>query len=319
MDKPRVTPKDFVFWVGAMASLYAGVIAFITLVFDYINHAYPNPVSGSYYVDPYSNSISYETASLIVLAPVFLILMRFIRRFAAADPSRREIWVRRWALFLTLFLAGAAMVIDLIVLLNTYLQGEDLTTSFLLKVLTVLLVTGLGFMHFMADLWGYWDRERARARMVNWGVGALVLITIVAGFFIMGTPQQMREQKQDAIRVQDLQNIQWQVVNYWQQKESLPASLEALRDPISNNTIPNDPATGNPYTYKRNSPLDFSLCATFVTEGGQNGVQSRPIAMPVGSIVEDKMVEDNWQHAASEVCFDRSIDPQRYPPYNKAK
>ena len=26
MDKPKVTPKDFVFWVGAMVSLYAGVV-----------------------------------------------------------------------------------------------------------------------------------------------------------------------------------------------------------------------------------------------------------------------------------------------------
>ena len=113
------------------------------------------------------------------------------------------------------------MVIDLIVLLNTYLQGEDLTTGFLLKVLTVFLVAGLGFMHFTADLRGYWEREPARARMVNWAAGVLVLVTIIAGFFIIGTPQQMRVQKQDAIRLQDLQNIQWQIVNYWQQKESL--------------------------------------------------------------------------------------------------
>ncbi|MEK7156559.1 MAG: DUF5671 domain-containing protein [Patescibacteria group bacterium] len=318
MDKPKVTPKDFVLWFGAMASLYAGIVAFISLVFEYINKAYPNPVSGSYYVDPYSSSISYETAALIVLTPVFLILMRFIRRGIAADPSRNDIWVRRWALFLTLFLAGVTIVIDLIVLLNTYLQGEDLTIGFLLKVLTVLLVTGLGFMHFMADLWGYWEREPMRARMVNWGVGVLVLVTIIAGFFIIGTPQQIRVQKQDAIRVQDLQNIQWQVVNYWQLKQSLPASLEDLRDPISDNIIPNDPATGAPYTYKRNSPLDFTLCATFAAEGGTNGTQGRsypayPVAAEPKSVGTD--IQDNWQHGSGEVCFERSIDPKRYPPY----
>lgn len=320
MDKPKVTPKDFVLWFGAMASLYAGVVAFITLVFEYINKAFPNPVSGSYYVDPYSSSISYETAALIVLTPVFLILMRLIRRDIAADPSRNDIWVRRWALFLTLFLAGATIVVDLIVLLNTYLQGEDLTIGFLLKVLTVLLVVGLGFMHFMADLWGYWEREPARARMVNWATGVLVLATIIAGFFIIGTPQQMRAQKQDAIRVQDLQNLQWQIVNYWQQKESLPASLDALRDPISNSIIPSDPATGAPYTYKRNSPLDFSLCATFAMEGGTIGYQSRPISTSVEAPVPaGKGTEDNWQHASGEVCFDRTIDPERYPPYKKVQ
>ena len=35
------------------------------------------------------------------------------------------------------------------------LQG-DVTVRFLLKVLVVFLVIGAGFLHFLADLWGYW-------------------------------------------------------------------------------------------------------------------------------------------------------------------
>lgn len=319
MDKPKVTPKDFVLWFGAMASLYAGVVAFISLVFEYINKAYPNPISGSYYVDPYSSSISYETAALIVLTPVFLILMRLIRRSIAADQSRNEIWVRRWALFLTLFLAGATIVVDLIVLLNTYLQGEDLTIGFLLKVLTVLLVVGLGFMHFMADLWGYWEREPMRARMVNWATGVLVLVTIIAGFFIIGTPQQIRVQKQDAIRVQDLQSIQWQVVNYWQQKQKLPVSLADLADPIANAMVPVDPQTKESYEYSATGRLSFKLCATFAAEGGTNGTQGRPYAVPAEPKGAGTGIEDNWQHSAGKVCFERTIDPERYPPYPNSK
>lgn len=314
MDKPKVTPKDFVLWFGAMASLYGGVIAFITLIFGYINHAFPNPITNAYYyVDPYSSSVSYEMASLIVLTPVFLILMRAIRRSIAADSSRNDIWVRRWALFLTLFLAGATMVIDLIVLLNTFLQGEDMTIGFLLKVLTVLLVAGAGFLHFLADLRGYWDREPARARAINYAVGVLVIVSIIAGFFIIGTPQEIRQLKQDAVRVQDLQSVQWQIVNYWQQKESLPASLEELRDPLSGNIIPVDPKTGASYTYTRTSPLDFALCATFEQKGGDQYSATRPVMDPA----MEKGIEENWAHDAGEVCFDRSIDPERYPPFSK--
>src|SRR3989338_5093412 len=316
MDKPKVTPKDFVFWVGAMVSLYAGVVAFIALLFEYINKASPNPVSGTYYIDPYSSGISYETAALIVLTPVFLVLMRFIRRGIVADPSRNEIWVRRWALFLTLFLAGATMVIDLIVLLNTYLQGEDLTTGFLLKVLTVLLVAGAGFLHFLADLRGYWEREPRRARVINYATGALVVVSIIAGFFIIGTPQQIRVQKQDAIRLQDLQNIQWQVVNYWQQKEKLPAALAELNDPITNAIIPVDPQTKTAYRYEKTGALAFKLCATFVNAGGSlsNGRSIAKVPEPMGV---GPAIADNWEHAAGEACFDRTIDPERYPPYVK--
>ncbi len=306
MNTLKVTPKDFVLWFGAMASLYAGVVAFIALVFAYINQAFPNPITDTYYyADAYSSGVSYQMASLIVLTPVFLILMRAIRRDIAKDPTRNDIWVRRWALFLTLFIAGATIVIDLIVLLNTFLQGEEMTIGFLLKVLTVLLVVGLGFLHFLADLRGYWEKELARAKMINYGVGILVLVTVVAGFFIIGTPQQIRKMKQDSVRVQDLQNIQWQVVNYWQQKQVVPQNLDALNDPISNPSIPVDPKTGDAYTYKAVNKTSFALCATFELSGGQSGAISRPVAAGIS---------DNWQHDAGEVCFDRTIDPEKYPP-----
>lgn len=315
MNNPKVTPKDFFLWVGAMASLYGGVVAFIRLVFDYINQTFPNPVTNAYYPDQYSASISYEMAALIVLTPVLLILMRVIRRDIARDPSRRETWVRRWALFLTIFLAGAAMVIDLIILVNTYLQGEDISVGFVLKILTVLLVAGLGFMHFLADLRGYWEREPARAKMANWAVGALVLVTIIAGFFIIGSPQQIRAKKQDAIRVQDLQNIQWQVVNYWQQKEKMPATLADLNDPIANIILPLDPNTQESYEYKVTGPLAFQLCATFAGTGDSTARSIEKPTMPISATGTE--IQDNWQHDAGRVCFNRTIDPQRYPPYSK--
>lgn len=300
-----------------MAALYGAVVAFITLIFDYINYAFPSRISNAYYYyNPY-DSISYEMASLIVLTPLALALMRIIRGQQAKDHSRREIWIRRWALFLTLFVAGATFVIDLIVLLNAYLQGEDLTIGFLLKVLTVLLVAALGFMHFLADIWGYWDKQEARAHMVNYGVGVLVIATIIAGFFIIGSPQKMRAQKQDAIRIQDLQNIQWQIVNYWQQKERLPSTLSDMNDPISGYREPVDPKTGESYEYHMTGPLSFQLCATFALEGDTRGPRTtEPFAM---SPVRGEPLADNWQHAKGRTCFERTIDPELYPPITKTR
>lgn len=307
----NVTAKDFFLWVGAMASLYGGIVAFISLIFDYINTAFPNPVRDAYnYYDAFGSNISYETATLIVLTPVFMVLMRIIRRDIQADPGRNETWVRRWALVLTLFLAGAAIIVDLIVALTTFLQGEEMTVAFLLKVLTVLLVSGAGFFHFYADIKGYWQREPGKAKLINYGVGVVVLAAIIAGFFIIGTPQEIRRQKQDMIRVSDLQNIQWQIINYWQQKESLPTTLEEVQDPLSGYALPVDPKTGEQYGYSRTAPLAFQLCATFDREGGQ----SRSIASP---LIDPKMDQDNWAHAAGEVCFERTIDPERYPPYSR--
>src|SRR3990167_2257901 len=108
MDKPKVTPKDFFLWAGAMVALYGSVISFITLLFQYINHTFPDPLD--YYVDPYSGGIRFAMASLIVLVPVTILLMRYIRKDIMNEPSKGELWVRRWALVLTVFVAGAAVV-----------------------------------------------------------------------------------------------------------------------------------------------------------------------------------------------------------------
>src|SRR3989344_4447549 len=145
MDNTKVTAKDFFLWAGAMGAFYWSVIAYVFLTFDYINYAFPNALA-YYPSDPYQSGISYEMASVIVLLPVYLLLMHLIRGDINRDPSRKDIWVRRWALILTLFVAGIAIAADLITLLTTFLNGEALAAAFLLKGLIVFLVAGGVFL-----------------------------------------------------------------------------------------------------------------------------------------------------------------------------
>lgn len=312
MEKPKATPKDFFLWAGAMVALYAGVVSFITLLFEYINQAFKDDTLG-YYYDPYASGVAYAMASLIVLAPTFLILMRVIRRSIERDASRGEVWVRRWALFLTVFVAGVTIVIDLIVLLNTFLSGEELTARFLLKVLVVLLVAGAGFMHFLADIWGYWLQNPRYARSINWATGLLIVLSILAGFLIIGTPQEQRAMRLDAQRVTDLQSLQSQILSFYQQKERLPASLVELNDPLSYYTIPVDPLTNEPYGYAAKAELVFELCADFATIGGDPyASRGAHLASPFGAT-------EKWEHGAERTCFPRVIDPELYPPFEKGR
>lgn len=313
MDKPKVTPKDFFLWAGAMVALYGSAISLVTLLFEYINHSFPDPLE--YYVDPYSGGIRFAMASLIVLVPVTIVLMRLIRSDIAREPVKNELWVRRWALVLTVFVAGAAVVGDLITLINYFLGGE-LTTRFILKVLVLLAVAGAVFMHFLADLRGYWNANPGRAKMVGIGAAVAVLLAIISGFFILGSPMEMRLMRLDAQRVSDLQSIQWQVVSFWQQKERLPASLEELQDPLSGYPLPVDPETGEQYVYRTTAPLSFELCATFAEEG-RGDLYAAPRMVTAVPKEGGVPTEDSWQHAAGEVCFERTIDPERYPPYER--
>src|SRR6185503_5784028 len=184
MEKAHTGAKDFFLWAGAMLFLYASIVAFITLLFSYINFVFPDALN-AYASNPYDSGMSYQMAILIVLGPAFLVLMRLIRRDIKKDPTRAELWVRKWALYLTLFVAGVTVAVDLITLLYYFLSGQDITIRFVLKVAVVALVGAAVFMHFMADIWGYWIEQPARAHMVEWGVGLLVVLSIAAGFVIV--------------------------------------------------------------------------------------------------------------------------------------
>ena len=314
MEHPKTTPRDFFLWAGAMITLYGSIIAFINLFFGYINYAFPNPLS--YNSNPYDTGLSYWMAAFIIFAVAAIGLLRFIHMTIARDPSRAEIWVRRWALYLTLFIAGLTMLGDLIALLNAFLSGQDLTTSFLLKVAVVLLVAAGVFMHFLADVWGYWAAQPRRANSVTAAVALVGICTIAAGFLIIGTPWQARQYRLDEQRVTDLQTLQDEILSFYQQKQTLPGTLSQLTDPTLNYSVPVDPATGAQYEYTKTATLGFELCATFSAQN-QSGMSSVSNGPMIPAIPGAYTTQNNWSHGIGRVCFERSIDPAFYPPLTK--
>lgn len=307
----KTTAKDFFLWAGAILTLYVGITSFLTLAFEYINYAFPDPLA--YDSDPFSGAIRFAMASLIVLAPTLAVLMYFIRASIALDAARKDVWVRRWAIMLTLFIAAAVAVGDLIVVLNTFLGGE-LSIRFGLKAALIFLVASLVFMHFLADLKGYWYEHPRRAQLISIAVSILAIATVVLGFFIIGTPSDARMLRYDSQKVSDLQSIQYEIINRWQQKEALPATLDELESATGYFVVPADPQEGMSYTYRVVGPLSFTLCATFNKatvdtkgRGGYADSTSYSYGAP----------DQNWKHNVGETCFDRTIDPEVYPPYTK--
>jgi hypothetical protein len=112
----------------------------------------------------------------------------------------------------------------------------------------------------------------------------------------------------DSQKISDLQNIQWQIINYWQQKEQLPNSLSDLEDPISGFVVPVDSQTKESYIYKKTDTLSFELCAEFNKTAETNGQNFRVAYPEFGG-----KLGENWQHGVGVVCFSRTIDPELYP------
>ena len=317
--KLRVTPKDFFLWLGSMAALYVSIVSILTLYFQYINYLFPDALNS--YVDPYSSTIRFAIASVVVATPLYIYLTRMVNSEIRATPEKRDLWVRRWLIYITLFVGGLTLAIDLIVLINTFLGG-DITMRFVLKVVAVFLVVTAFFWYYISDLRGVWERNAKLGHMLGWVMGGIVVLSIAGGFLITGSPFDQRLYRFDEQKTADLQNIQYQVVNYYQQKGSIPNTLVELHDPISGNILPLDPQTGAEYSYTKKGALEFSLCTTFNKESRPTDPNlTRPVAaMPIKGMpgeVGIDLYSLPWTHGVGEVCFDRTIDPDRYPLYTK--
>lgn len=302
----KTTPKDFFLHLGSMVMLYVSAISLINLVFQTINYAFPDQLN--YYVDPYSSGIRWAIAALIVVFPLYILLSWLIEKDIRSVPERANFAIRKWLIYLTLFVAGITVAIDLIVLINTFLGGE-VTMRFILKVITVLIVAGGVFGYFIYDLRRVDRTMPGKNKLFAIGAGLLVLIAIIMGFVIMGSPSAARDIRLDDQRVSELQNIQNQVLFHWQQKGEMPKQLTDLEDSISGYRIPTLPEGSN-YEYRLTGETTFELCAVF----NRNSVESSNRPKPSSPMYYPSGMSENWQHSEGRHCFTRTIDPKLYPP-----
>lgn len=308
----KTTPKDFFFWSGAIIALYVSAVSLLTLLFQYIDILFKDPLD--VYYDPYSGAIRFAIASLIIIFPLYLYLTRLINQDIRQNPEKKEVSVRKWLVSLTLFVAGITIIIDLIVLINTFLGGEELTYGFILKILSVLVVIGGVFLYYLYDLRGKWETLKSTSQMIGGVVSLIVLATIVSGFFIIGSPQTQRLVRFDQDKINDLSSIQWQIVNFYQQKERLPETLEELEDPLIGFILPQDSQTEVEYGYVQVEDLKFQLCAEFNKESRGYSTDDLRVVKIASSPYGYGLENENWAHGEGETCFERTIDPDKFPP-----
>lgn len=297
MNTHATSPQDVFLQIFSVGAAYAVIGAAIGLITGYVNILFPDALAYGASAD--RAGLRWYLAMLVILFPLYSGSVWLVGRGYAKNPATRELRTRRWLIYFTLFLAAVILAGDFVWLVYALLNGE-LTVRFVLKALAVAGVVGIASGYYAAEIRSASGALRAFAWV---GITAAACV-VVLGFFAVGSPAAERLRQFDLRRVNDLQSIQGELVNYWQLKGQLPASADLLRNDIRGFVLPADPKTGEAYGYRVEGPLTFSLCASFDAAGVPGGVSA---PLPYGK-------SETWEHAAGRTCFDRTIDPQLYPP-----
>jgi len=352
VNKPKLNIGYFFLSLGTLGTLIASVTSFLNLAFEVLNKKYPDILNATYQYGynnyEFQNLRSY-LATLIIIFPIFIVLAYFWRKKSKTEKGEMDNIIEKWIIYLVIFLSSLVIVVDLIALVRIFIAGE-ITERFILKASTAFFTALVVGGYYIILILGQKKRKLLLWILALVGIAMFVKV-IIFSFIVMGSPFKQRELQLDERRVQDLRSIQGYIVNYWQQKEKLPSSLDDLKDPLSGVSLPVPPGfeKGEIYEYAKLEKMKFQLCGTFslpMPKGWQEYQNYKGGITPMMGIAETRpdvsvgqggmsapissdglyypypwwgSTNESWDHQAGRTCFDRTIDPERYPPYKMMK
>ena len=253
-------------WSGSLGSLW----------FNLIEHWLPDPVVTRYAFN-LRDSVTWQSAAILVGLPIYLLVMRLIVRETASDADRIESGVRKWLTYIALLLAATGLVSDLVCFTSYFLRGE-ISLRFALKCLTVAGICGSIFAYYLGFLKG-----RGYGRVFAALAAGCAITGVSFGLGWVGGPTRQREIEADMRRVENLRTIGMAL----QTAETLPPALADLRRTHPDLRI-TDPQTAKPYDYRVLGGHSYELCADFAAP---SSAQDAPSAYPF------------WSHNAGHACF----------------
>lgn len=301
VSHPRTNAKDFFLHLGTMVALYSVAISLVNLLFTVINKAYPQVTGYNYAVYSNSYSISFPVSMIIIMFPIFILLMWLLEKTYITEPEKRNLGIKKWLTYITLFVSGLITTGDLITVVYYFIDGQELTTGFLLKVLSVFSVSFLVFMYYITDIRG---KLSSMSRKV-WVIASAVVIlgAIITGFSVLGSPRTQQLIKYDTQKVSALQNLNNEISYYYQLNKSLPEKISDLPNTYLQFV---DQQSQKPFDYKKTGDMTYELCADFNKDSKESGTQ---VSMPVYYDGYNRVTQASWEHPAGQYCFMRTVVP----------
>ncbi|MDD5396468.1 MAG: DUF5671 domain-containing protein [Candidatus Moranbacteria bacterium] len=293
--------QDFFLYLVTFLSLTFVSFGEGSILFGFVDKFVTDRESASAYASFNQGGVKFGIAALIIAAPIFFVVSSIITKRINNQQILLESVVRKWLTYIVLFFASATIIGDLITLVVNFLGG-DFTSSFLLKVLAILLIAGGIFGYY------FWDMRRVETtspinKITMIVCIAVVVATFVSGFFIIDSPTVSRQKNLDQQMVNSLQSIDSSVQNYFGETEKLPQKLDDLS--ATRFSFGNQIVKG--VTYKIEDESSYQLCADFMRSSLNDAISSE------GPYLND------WRHDGGNFCFKRIAlkKPDAAPVINK--
>lgn len=294
MKHTKTPARDVFLHLLLIVTLIITVVSFLSIVFSLVGLQWPEPWQLYDNKDGIEDGIRAGIAALIIGTPLYLWISWLIEKDLRANKDKIKLSIRRWLLYLALFIASITLIIDGIIIVHSFLGG-DLTIAFAIKAVATLVIAAAVFGYYKWDL----KREKADGtqvpRMAAIATTLLAIGIIVAALFMIDSPAVQRAQDNDKAVIEDLQEVQWAIIDYYEHEEALPADQAALKEEINTEIT-------HSFTYEVTSETTFNLCATFETE---------QLTAPRGDYYELDIYGlkggGSWVHGAGMHCFEREI------------
>ncbi len=241
-----------------------------------------------------SGSLKFAISALIIAIPLYYITMYFLEKNLQEGNLDKDSGIRRWLIYFILFVTSVVMIIWLMMTIGSYLDGE-LTTKFMLKALSAIVIAGIIFSYYFYDIRR--DKVKGGDLVVRIYFIATLLITVgslVFSFFFVESPREARARIHDMTIVSQFTEIDSAINTYFTKTKKVPENLAQTVQETPYLVLSNykDPLTGKEYEYKKTSDTSYELCADFMTDNrdpkNQNG---------------DYTYSDRWPHATGYQCL----------------
>lgn len=234
-------------------------------------------------------SAKYGVASVFVAGIIFFIIARLINNFLKEEKIEEQSASRKWITYIVLFIAVAIMVGSLINLVFRFLDGE-LAIKFILKIISVLALSGSVFVYYFYDLKLKQEQRSTSKKNFFWYIISLILsiLILISGFLIIDSPSIARAKKIDQQTISTLNNVRYGVEEYFRKNKKLPESLDQL------DTSFKDSQNTTIVDYKKIAVVKYQICAQFKLSSNEE---------------QDNTYygDQEWKHSAGSFCFDKEI------------